>query len=203
MEKDNITAIKKVLLETAESLFSDRGYSDTSIRDIAKAAGVNLALVNYHFGSKENLYLTIFKRRFSAYELALTKMDNSKPADKKLDAFLEIYGSYIDSHRSFHRLLSREITLLHHDSIKEVITQATRKKYELIKTIILEGMAEGLFKTVNVDVVTLNIIAFVPRIFSGSPFITDLLDWQESELRDKQTVYTELKDYFYTILRNG
>ena len=82
MEKDNITAIKKVLLETAESLFSDRGYSDTSIRDIAKAAGVNLALVNYHFGSKENLYLTIFKRRFSAYELALTKMDNSKPADK-------------------------------------------------------------------------------------------------------------------------
>lgn len=200
MDTDTITAIKKLLLETAESLFSDRGYSDTSIRDIAKSADVNLALVNYHFGSKENLYLTIFKRRFSAYELALSHMDSKQGAAKKLDSFLVIYGNFIDSHRNFHRLLSREITLLHHAAIKEVITQATRRNFELVKNIILEGIAEGCFKNVNVDIVTLNIIAFVPRIFSDSPFITDLLDWQQSGLRDKEKVYIELKQYFYNIL---
>jgi hypothetical protein len=71
-------------------------------------------------------------------------------------------------------LLSREITLLHHPSIKEVITMGTRKNYELVKNIIQDGIAGGTFKNINVDLVTLNIIAFVPRIFSGSPFIIDL-----------------------------
>lgn len=200
METDDITRVKKILLESAESLFSDGGYAGTSIRDIAKSAGVNVALVNYHFGSKENLYLTIFKRRFAAYELVLNKMDINQVADKKLDAFLAVYGDFIDSHRNFHRLLSREITLLHHPAIKDVITQATRKNYELVKNIILEGIAQGIFKSVNVDIVTLNIIAFVPRIFSASPFITDLLAWQGSGLLDKEKVYRELKQYFYNIL---
>ena len=202
METGDITQIKKLLLETAELLFSDSGYSGTSIRDIAKRAGVNVALVNYHFGSKENLYLTIFKRRFAAYETALVTMDSREGAGKKLDAFLDIYGNFIDSHRNFHRLLSREITLLHHSSIKEVITAGTRKNYELVKKIIQDGIASGTFKNVNVDLVTLNIIAFVPRIFSGSPFITDIFEWQHSGLQDKEVVSIQLKEYFHSILSN-
>lgn len=201
MENDDITQIKKLLLETAELLFSDSGYNGTSIRDIARQAGANVALVNYHFGSKENLYLTIFKRRFAAYEKALTAMDSVVGADKKLDAFLEIYGAFIDRHRNFHRLLSREITLLHHAPIKDVIKTGTKKNYELVKNIILDGIAGGIFKKVNVDLVTLNIIAFVPRIFSGSPFITDLLEWQQSGLSNSGAVSMQLKEYFYNILR--
>ncbi len=45
------------LLKTARRLFAERGLAATSIRDLALEAGVNIAAVNYHFGSKENLYL--------------------------------------------------------------------------------------------------------------------------------------------------
>lgn len=85
-------------------------------------------------------------------------------------------------------------------NIAGICTQATRKNYELVKNIILEGIAQGIFKSVNVDIVTINIIAFVPRIFSASPFITDLLAWQGSGLLDKEKVYRKLKQYFYNIL---
>lgn len=43
------------LLETAERLFSDQGFASVSLRTLTKAAGVNLASVSYHFGSKEAL----------------------------------------------------------------------------------------------------------------------------------------------------
>src|SRR4029077_13323511 len=43
------------ILEAAERLYADRGFSDVTLRDIVAAAGVNLAAVNYHFGSKGEL----------------------------------------------------------------------------------------------------------------------------------------------------
>ncbi len=53
----------KQIIEIAEYLFSINGYHGTSIRDVIKKAKVNLAAVNYHFGSKESLYCEILRRR--------------------------------------------------------------------------------------------------------------------------------------------
>ena len=41
------------ILDTAEVLFAQKGFAETSLRAITSKAGVNLAAVNYHFGSKE------------------------------------------------------------------------------------------------------------------------------------------------------
>jgi len=56
-------ATKEKLLDAAESLFMEHGYEATSLRAITAAAGVNLAAVNYHFGSKEELFQAILTRR--------------------------------------------------------------------------------------------------------------------------------------------
>ena len=53
------------LLDAAEQLFADRGFADTSVRDLTAAADCNIASVNYHFGSKENLYIEVFRRAIS------------------------------------------------------------------------------------------------------------------------------------------
>ncbi|MBM7455635.1 AcrR family transcriptional regulator [Oceanisphaera litoralis] len=64
---------KQKILEAAEVLFAEQGFNDTSLRLITSAADVNLASVNYHFGSKKDLikavmdrYLTIFMPRVDA-----------------------------------------------------------------------------------------------------------------------------------------
>ena len=55
---------KERILDAAERLFADFGYKATSLRDITGEAGVNLASVNYHFGSKDALLTALLERRF-------------------------------------------------------------------------------------------------------------------------------------------
>jgi len=57
--------VQNKLIEAAEELFCGRGFNETSVRDIAAAAGCNVASVNYYFGGKDNLYLEIWRRRLS------------------------------------------------------------------------------------------------------------------------------------------
>lgn len=54
---------KKKILDCAEALFAPHGFRGTSLRRITSAAGVNLAAVHYHFGSKDGLIEAVFKRR--------------------------------------------------------------------------------------------------------------------------------------------
>ncbi|MBU0482649.1 MAG: TetR family transcriptional regulator [Proteobacteria bacterium] len=54
---------KETILDKAEELFADKGYKGTSLRMITTAAEVNLAAVNYHFGSKEGLIAAVISRR--------------------------------------------------------------------------------------------------------------------------------------------
>ena len=51
------------ILDVAEDLFGEWGLDRVSIRDITRKANVNLAAINYHFGSKEDLIAAVFERR--------------------------------------------------------------------------------------------------------------------------------------------
>ncbi|MEQ8346865.1 MAG: TetR/AcrR family transcriptional regulator [Sneathiellaceae bacterium] len=57
------SAARDRILDTAEAFFAEEGYSGVSLRQITTAAGVNLAAVNYYFGSKLNLLREVFGRR--------------------------------------------------------------------------------------------------------------------------------------------
>ncbi len=55
---------KQAILHAAEVLFAGQGYAQTSLRTITARANVNLASVNYHFGSKKNLIQAVLKQYF-------------------------------------------------------------------------------------------------------------------------------------------
>lgn len=61
------------ILSASEELFLNRGYAGVSVRDITRAAGVNVASVNYHFGGKDGLYREFFRLRVS--ELCRRKIE--------------------------------------------------------------------------------------------------------------------------------
>src|SRR6187401_3770986 len=54
---------KSRILDVAEHLFMEHGFEATSLRGLTSSAGVNLAAVNYHFGSKEELFQAVLTRR--------------------------------------------------------------------------------------------------------------------------------------------
>ncbi len=57
---------KERILDSAEALFARHGFAGASLRQVTAAASVNLAAVNYHFGSKENLINEVFRRRLDS-----------------------------------------------------------------------------------------------------------------------------------------
>jgi AcrR family transcriptional regulator len=79
------------LLDAAERLFCERGFEGTNVRDLTKAADCNIAAVNYHFGSKENLYEQMFRRHlkemFAEHRENMERVING--VEKSLENFLE------------------------------------------------------------------------------------------------------------------
>ena len=67
-------ATKAAVFAAAERLFALHGFQNVSVRDITAAAGVNLASVNYRFGSKDALLFEIFRRRTSELNRARARM---------------------------------------------------------------------------------------------------------------------------------
>ena len=83
------------ILDAAEALFSEHGFAKTSLRMITTSAGVNLAAVNYHFGSKRALIQEVFTRRLvpiNAERLqnlaTLERHDTPPTVEQLLEAFI-------------------------------------------------------------------------------------------------------------------
>ena len=82
------------MVATAERLFALNGFQSVSVRDITAAAGVNLASVNYHFGSKDALLFEIFRRRAAELNrerarmlhMAVARYDGAPPVRAILEA---------------------------------------------------------------------------------------------------------------------
>ncbi|MGL5834402.1 MAG: TetR/AcrR family transcriptional regulator [Waterburya sp.] len=58
----SIIDTKERILVIAERLFAERGFAGTTLRNVVREAGVNLAAVHYHFGSKEELFRAVVQR---------------------------------------------------------------------------------------------------------------------------------------------
>jgi AcrR family transcriptional regulator len=86
---------KERILGAAEELFAQFGFAGTSLRQVTSRADVNIAAVNYHFGSKENLINEIFRRRLD--ELSEQRLAALKAAEAGQPGVLEpILAAFIE-----------------------------------------------------------------------------------------------------------
>ena len=106
---------KERILGAAEELFAQHGFSGTSLRQVTSRADVNIAAVNYHFGSKENLVNEVFRRRMDEMserrirELRAAQEESPGQLEPILRAFIEpALALTLDKHGSaFVRVLAR------------------------------------------------------------------------------------------------
>ena len=105
------------ILDAAEELFMQHGFEGTSMRLLTGKAGVNLAAVNYHFGSKDALIEAVFRRRLDPMNAeriaALERLEDPSPEDI-IRAFvgpsLRLIEDAKGGGRNFIRLLGRTYT---------------------------------------------------------------------------------------------
>ncbi|GLQ51456.1 TetR family transcriptional regulator [Dyella flava] len=121
---------KERILTAAEALFAQRGFEGASLRQLTAAAGVNLAAVNYHFGSKDNLVEEVFKRRLdqlNARRMAALKQVAGQPGTTLEDVLSAFIRPALDlSHDGggglFMRVLARAFAD-HDDSLRKFLSE--------------------------------------------------------------------------------
>lgn len=87
---------KERILIAATTLFAERGFEGTSMRDISQAAQVNLASINYHFENKANLYVSVFARNFDWLNGGIAKIAENNDLSTK-DLAFRIHTYFADN----------------------------------------------------------------------------------------------------------
>jgi AcrR family transcriptional regulator len=151
--KPSLSTKQLQLLNTAESLFSQKGFDGTSVRDIAEAAGINTAMISYYFGSKEKLMEEIFERKSLNIKEKVANLlkDDSLDPLEKMYSLVDMYIEGILSRKTFHRILLCEQIINQNPSIITMLDKMKTKNSEYINDLIRLGQKKGLFKK-NIDI---------------------------------------------------
>ena len=111
------------ILDAAERLFAEKGIDATSLRKVTAAAGVNVAAIHYHFGSKEELLRAVIARRMEPVnQERLKRLDRLESAtaaptvEDLLQAFLEPALDMLDALGERGALLARLVARIYSDS---------------------------------------------------------------------------------------
>jgi AcrR family transcriptional regulator len=104
-----LSSKEKILIE-AKTMFAEKGFSDVTMRGLAKAVNMSVAAIYHHFPDKNTLYLETVKYAFADKAQLFSEvwlMDSS--AEKRLELFVSSLVQILQSDQEFHRLIQREI----------------------------------------------------------------------------------------------
>ncbi|MGD9855126.1 MAG: CerR family C-terminal domain-containing protein [Planctomycetaceae bacterium] len=141
------------ILRTAGPIFAESGFEATTVREICAAAGVNLASVNYHFGSKETLYLESvqFAHREKLLRVPPPQWPAGASAEEKLRIFVRTIlnrclGEGIVGWET--RLLMREMLHPTH-ACRPLVEEFIRPQFDQLLDVLSEVLPESTEQSVR------------------------------------------------------
>jgi AcrR family transcriptional regulator len=155
------------IMEAAEELFAEKGFSGTSVRDISDAADINVAMISYYFGSKEKMLESLFQYRSESTNLKLESMFNniSLSPMEKVNQMIEYYIDKFFNQQCFHKIMQREQVASHRHVISGMIQEYKKRNQALVKLLIAEGQKSGDFvKQVDIPLLMATLVGTVSNI---------------------------------------
>jgi AcrR family transcriptional regulator len=136
------------LIEAAGELFAEKGFKETTVRDISERAGANLASINYHFGDKEKLYEEVILHILDGIweEFPIDKnMAESSSAEERLSLFVKnTIRRFIDPERSaWHGILLARERMNPRPSILPAIHKTIAETLTLLSAILQDLLGPG------------------------------------------------------------
>jgi len=196
------------IMSTTEKLFAEKGYEGTSVRDIALAAGVNVAMISYYFGSKEKLFEAIFAHRISLSKLQLESLvhDKSKTAIEKIFCLIDTYVEKIMNNPHFHRISIQASQVREMKDIAQLVHTNKMQNIDLIKKIIHEGQRHKEFvRGIDVPMLIVTLLGTAYQMINNLAFYRamyklEALTDSELHLHLKKKLTTHLKHLFKATL---
>ncbi|QBQ41655.1 TetR/AcrR family transcriptional regulator [Sphingobacterium psychroaquaticum] len=191
------------ILEIAESLFAKNGFEGTSVRDIAQAAGINVAMINYYFESKTNLLELIVKRAAESYKMRPEEYNEEVDSFKRLDKMIEHYVNSKINNKDVYQLLFTEATIKKRIINSTVFKELRKHNIQLIKEVIDYGHARGDFRYYDPLLINSTMIGTLMNFRMNRSLYEELLILKPDEDFDdmqKELLRTHLKFTIKAIL---
>jgi AcrR family transcriptional regulator len=170
------------ILDVAERLFAEQGFEAVSVREISKAADINIAMVSYYFGSKEKLYEDVINRKLISTELIRNKILEKASPKEALFAFIDFFVDRFMENRQFHNLIFRELALQQRKKMPEFITEKLYRNFSTISEVINKGIEAKEFKSVDADMTVMTIIGIIKTYTTSTPIVCKVLNADEDEI---------------------
>lgn len=161
------------ILDAAEDLFAQVGYSGASVKMIGERVGVTGAMIHYYFKSKEKLYRAVVDRIVHDLEtMAREIIATRKPPVERLEIYLHWFYDYIAQHPNFSRMSVMGLGRDEADYATKVFRARVRPLYKLGVRFFENGIKKGLFEPVDVGALLVTIYATVFAHFAERDFLT-------------------------------
>ena len=199
---------RKKILHAAKNEFALHGYDGARMSAIADTAGVNQALLHYHFAGKENIYREIAGRliesvsRIYSEKIKKTVEEWNITPDLKLCAVLYILINselYIRD-EDYHRIVAHEF-VEGKGIIYELVRQHILPQIMSLEEILKEGKADGFFEMSNTVMFTLNIFSFIKNISHGKEMFRGTEYSDELYKNRFDSLYDYMREFSFKTLR--
>lgn len=181
-EKDK----KAQILKVAEKLFSENGFSETSVRSIAKSANVNVAMVSYYFGGKDSLLKELSISRSIDFRNDIEKIFK-RPIDyfEKVDQLIEFTINRLHRNRAIHKIIDFEYAKNSNTIDFQKFIQQKKQNYKMIYDFVEEGQEKGLVsKSINIPLTIQTIVGTYFSFYYNKRFFRALHNLDEDITMD-------------------
>jgi len=166
-ERRDPEATRQALLRAAAFLFAERGFDGVSTEEVAARAGVNKALISYHFRGKRGLYVAILESGFASMAARLKAVEEEAPtARAALRAFLDAFGQVTRDEPGFPTLFLREVLAR---GLEPAVVPHLVEIVGVSRRLAGRGVREGLFRRVDPLLLHFGLVGSLVFFFATEP----------------------------------
>jgi len=162
------------IVAAAENIFAEQGIDGARTDGIARAAGVNKALLYYYFKSKEELHRFTLRTLFGRMgEQVGWAMEHAATPRERLVSYVNGYFDFTSQHPNYPRLVQREV-LGRKQSLHWIVQVYFGPLYRRLTSTIRAGIASGEFRRVDPQNTAVTLIAMSVFYFAAAPVLGEL-----------------------------
>lgn len=184
MSNTKDTSTEDRIKAAARKVFHQKGFAGTRTRDIAEEAGINHAMLNYYFRSKEKLFEMVMMETMAQFFKGVNLMlnDESTSLDEKIDLIVSNYVDLLLKEPELPTFILNEVrpnpqAFVEQNPIKEALTHSVLTRQYA------EAVARGEITEPNLMQAILNVIGLVIFPFIAKPILTSIVNIPEEQYK--------------------
>ena len=184
MKKTKDISTEERIKAAARKVFHQKGFAGTRTRDIAEEAGINHAMLNYYFRSKEKLFEMVMMETMAQFFKGVNLMlnDESTSLNEKIDLIVSNYVDLLLKEPELPTFILNEVrpnpqAFVEQNPIKEALTHSVLTRQYA------EAVARGEVTEPNLMQAILNVIGLVIFPFIAKPILTSIINIPEEQYK--------------------